>query len=140
GASASSLEIRPELGANLPPVNADANQLLQVFVHILNNAGEAILEQGKTGTITLTTSLEQDTIVWSCADTGSGVENPSQVFHPFAMTKDFGKGISLGLSASYGIIQEHGGNIACENRPGGGTIFRITLPVANHTVSKQSSS
>ncbi len=114
----------------IPDCYCDKNQLQQVFLNIILNAGEAIPD---TGTITITTSIKQNHIVISIKDTGCGIkkENLNKIFDPFYTTKPVNKGTGLGLSISYGIIQQHGGNIECESEEGKGTIFNIFLPVKN---------
>jgi signal transduction histidine kinase len=64
------------------------------------------------------------------ADSGPGLKEPRRVFDPFYTTKPVGKGTGLGLSTCYGIIQQHDGEISCHNRPEGGAVFTILLPVA----------
>ncbi len=67
----------------------------------------------------------------SLTDTGAGIpeENLSKLFEPFFTTKKKGKGVGLGLSVAYGIVEEHGGTIKVESKPGKGTTFRVLLPV-----------
>ena len=115
---------------NIPSFYGDKNQLQQVFLNTILNAGEAISNIGK---ITLTTSIEQNHIVISINDTGCGIkkENLNKVFDPFYTTKPVGEGTGLGLSISYGIIQQHGGNIECESEEGKGTTFNVFLPIKN---------
>jgi len=70
-------------------------------------------------------------------DTGSGIsrENIKKIYDPFFTTKAAGKGTGLGLSVSYGIVQEHGGNISVESRPGFGTTFKLELPLVRKAVN-----
>jgi two-component system NtrC family sensor kinase len=116
--------------ANLPALCADKNQLQQVFLNLLLNAGESIAGEG---TITITSSIEEDGILITIADTGCGIRSQDigKIFDPFYTTKPVGKGTGLGLSVSYGIIQQHGGTIRCESKEGEGTIFEIFLPLEN---------
>ncbi|HKW16681.1 MAG TPA: HAMP domain-containing sensor histidine kinase [Terriglobales bacterium] len=115
-----------EMANPLPRVHADSNQLLQVFSHILNNAVHAMSEHG--GSVTVSTSAERNLVLIKFADTGPGILEPARVFDPFYTTRPVGQGTGLGLSACYGIIQEHGGKISCCNRESGGAIFQIDLP------------
>jgi two-component system NtrC family sensor kinase len=65
------------------------------------------------------------------SDTGPGIRDPQRVFDPFYTTKPVGKGTGLGLSATYGVIQDHQGQILCYNKPEGGAMFVLRLPVAS---------
>lgn len=70
-------------------------------------------------------------LVLDFADSGKGIRDPQRVFDPFYTTKAVGQGTGLGLSAAYGIIQEHGGEISCSNRPEGGAVFTVRLPLTS---------
>ncbi|MFZ5915920.1 MAG: ATP-binding protein [Chloroflexota bacterium] len=113
---------------NLPQIQADANQLQQVFVNLIINAYHAM---PKGGQIRVTTRAVGDKVQAIFADTGVGIppENLKRIFDPFFTTKEVGKGTGLGLSVSYGIIESHGGKIEVESQVGVGTTFVITLPV-----------
>jgi signal transduction histidine kinase len=124
-----------EMAHPLPRVYADSNQLLQVFSHIINNAVHAMSEQG--GMITVSTRVDRQLVVIQFADTGPGILEPARVFDPFYTTRPVGQGIGLGLSACYGIIQEHGGKITCRNRDSGGAIFQIELPALESAQAQQ---
>jgi signal transduction histidine kinase len=65
------------------------------------------------------------------SDTGTGIpaEHLARIYDPFFTTKGEGRGTGLGLSVTYGIVQEHGGLLSCESAPGAGTTFRLTLPL-----------
>lgn len=114
---------------DLPPVVVDAGQVLQVFVHLIRNAAEAMRES-QVRVLHITTRAGNAQVQVEFADSGAGVRDPELVFDPFYTTKAPGKGPGLGLSACYGIIQKHGGQITCQNRPQGGAIFTVTLPTA----------
>jgi signal transduction histidine kinase len=122
------VQVRTDLAPNLPLVLGDSNQLLQVCLHITNNALYAMSAMG--GVLTVSTREETDQILLEFSDNGPGMKEPERVFDPFYTTKPVGQGTGLGLSACYGIIHEHGGKLMCENRPGGGATFRINLPVS----------
>ena len=124
------VQIICRLHPELPHVVGDENQLLQVFLHIMNNAVDAMLDHASGGTLVISTDMEGDRVLWSCADTGPGVPDPAKIFDPFFTTKPVGKGTGLGLSASYGIIRDHNGQISCHNRQEGGAIFIVSLPAA----------
>jgi signal transduction histidine kinase len=121
-----SIEVRTDLASNLPRVLADSNQLLQVCLHITNNALHAMAEKG--GVLDVITRAKDNAIVIEFSDRGPGVQDPGRVFDPFYTTRPVGEGAGLGLSVCYGIIREHKGQIICENRPQGGATFRIELP------------
>jgi signal transduction histidine kinase len=114
---------------DVPPVEGDANQLIQVFLHIITNAMDA-MEGNEDGLLTITLRAEQEHIEIGFADAGQGLGDTRRVFEPFYTTKEVGKGVGLGLSTCYGIIRQHGGEIDCHNRPEGGAVFRLVLPAA----------
>jgi signal transduction histidine kinase len=114
------------LAGSLPRVQGDSNQLLQVFSHIINNATHAMSDRG--GTLTVTTAASGSLITAEFSDTGPGMLEPDRVFDPFYTTRPIGQGSGLGLSACYGIIQEHGGKITCRNKREGGASFLVELP------------
>lgn len=114
--------------ADLPLIQADPAQLVQVFVNLLNNAADAM----SGGTITITTRYSEGRAVEiDITDTGRGIEkkNLEKLFTPFFTTKPFGKGTGLGLSIVYGIIKMHRGQIQVSSRVGKGTTFTVTLPM-----------
>src|SRR5205085_2831245 len=121
------VEVRTELATDLPPVVGDSNQLLQVCVHIANNAVQALDEVGG-GVVTVVTKLDGSNVVLEFSDNGPGAREPERVFDPFYTTKPVGHGTGLGLSACYGIVQEHNGKIVCRNRREGSASIRIELP------------
>ena len=125
----SQIHLQLDLAENLPEVSADAHQLQQVFLNLINNAVDAILEQGVQGKIRVLTGVAGNQVFIEFSDSGPGVKDPSRVFDPFYTTKPVGKGTGLGLSICYGIITEHGGNIRVQNQPQGGACFRIELPM-----------
>ena len=121
------VEIQEQGG--LPLALGDANQLIQVFVLIIENAIDA-MEGKEVGLLTISITAKQEQIEIGFADTGLGLKEPRRVFEPFFTTKQVGKGVGLGLSTCYGIIRQHGGEIACHNRPEGGAIFTLVIPAA----------
>src|SRR5207247_7489004 len=70
-------------------------------------------------------------------DSGPGLSEPSRIFEPFYTTKEVGKGTGLGLSICYGIVKEHGGEIAARNAEGGGAVIEVRLPSAGHAVTPE---
>jgi len=126
------VEVRLDLPDDLPPVRCDASQMQQVVINLLMNGAEAI-SGGGTVTVTTRSLPETQEALLEVRDTGTGIppEHLRRIFDPFFTTKDEGKGgVGLGLSVVYGIIQAHGGEIDVESRPGHGTLFRVTLPLA----------
>lgn len=121
------VEVIKDFGS-LPQLLCYPAKLNQVFMNILNNAGQSIDE---TGTIKITTSYQDKEIKVSIRDSGKGMSREvlDHIFEPFYTTKDVGKGTGLGLSISYGIIREHNGEIQVKSKEGKGTEFIITLPV-----------
>ncbi|HEX9912010.1 MAG TPA: ATP-binding protein, partial [candidate division Zixibacteria bacterium] len=125
------VKIIKDLDAELPKTLGDFHQLQQVFLNIVNNAFQAMMEKSKQGSITVRTKRIEAIIFIEFTDTGPGIpkENLSRIFDPFFTTKEIGKGTGLGLSISYGIIKEHGGNIYALSEPGKGATFVIELPI-----------
>jgi two-component system NtrC family sensor kinase len=125
----SQIRVHLDLAPDLPEVPADPHQLQQVFLNLINNAVDAILEKGPEGDLWVSTGVEGQQLLIEFTDSGSGVKDASRVFDPFYTTKPVGKGTGLGLSICYGIITEHGGTISVKNRPPRGASFRIELPL-----------
>jgi PAS domain S-box-containing protein len=113
----------------IPQVTCYPNQLNQVYMNILVNAGQAI--EGK-GTIHIRTAVKNDSVVIEFKDSGRGMSTDTikHIFDPGFTTKGSGVGTGLGLSIVYQIIQDHKGEIEVESEPGKGTTFRLTLPIA----------
>lgn len=125
-----------DFSLSLPAVFGDENHLLRVCYQILNNAVDAMADQGG-GTLTIATYAQEGNVVFTCEDTGPGIAEPERVFDPFYTTKEIGKGTGLGLSACYGIVRDHGGDIEAENKPGGGARFVVILPTAEARLKKE---
>jgi two-component system NtrC family sensor kinase len=128
----SGIVVERDFPGALPAINGDAQQLEQVFLNLLLNAEQAILETKPGGRIVLRARLRPDgrAILAQVVDDGPGIpaEALSRVFEPFYTTKTVGMGTGLGLSVSYGIAQEHGGRLSVDSRPGQ-TTFTLELPV-----------
>lgn len=124
----SNILLHLDLADDLPLAAADPHQLQQVFLNLVNNAVDAILEVSAQGELWVRTAKEGDKFVVEFVDSGPGVKDPSKVFDPFYTTKPVGKGTGLGLSICYGIISEHGGQIRVCNLPPRGACFTIELP------------
>jgi len=134
GTKAKDIEINLNLSDDVPSMPLIADQMEQVFVNILLNAVDAILEvkdQNYQKRIEVETALANDNVVITFSDNGPGIkeENKNKIFEPFFTTKQKGKGTGLGLWVSYGIIKNFHGNIEVKSEPGKGTKFIIHLPV-----------
>ncbi len=125
------IETRLSLARGLPQTMVDRYQMQQVFINVINNAEDAMLSAGDHGVLEISTGHKDGCIEIIFADDGPGVarEALGRVFDPFFTTKEVGRGTGLGLSITHGIIAEHNGGITLENRPGGGAVVRIVLPV-----------
>ncbi len=123
------IDVQINLEEGLRPISGDPNQLLQVFLHIASNALQALEEVGG-GIFSVRTSRKDNRMILEFSDNGPGAREPERVFDPFYTTRSVGKGAGLGLSACYGIIQDHKGLILCTNRVEGGMTIRIELPAA----------
>jgi two-component system NtrC family sensor kinase len=122
--------IRVEREAPSEPVIvvADPHQIEQVFLNILNNAVDAILETGRTGKVKVRVYRQNGHVCTQFTDDGPGLKDPKRIFDPFYTTKSVGKGTGLGLSICYGIVKEHGGDITANNAPEGGAVIEVRLP------------
>ena len=123
------ITVKKELG-ELPSLQFDPNQMLEVFINMIINAVDAMAKGGELG---ITTGLTEDAkaVEIKISDTGYGIakENLEKVFDPFFTTKEVGKGTGLGLAVTYGIIDGHNGSIDVESEVGKGTTFVIRLPL-----------
>jgi two-component system, NtrC family, sensor kinase len=124
-----SIQVRKELAATAPIVQGIEHKLQQVFLNLFLNARDAM---PSGGWLTIVSRTDVNGAVVEVADTGSGIapEVLSRIYDPFFTTKEIGKGTGLGLSITYGIVQEHGGTIACDSHVGQGTRFTIRFPLA----------
>jgi signal transduction histidine kinase len=128
------IEIVVKIDDELPLLYLDIDKIKQVILNLLINSSHAI---GESGSIIISAAHD---IKKSCCqimieDTGQGIpeEKIAKIFDPFFTTKPAGKGTGLGLSVSYGIINDHNGDIRAESEPGKNTCFIITLPTAEVT-------
>jgi two-component system NtrC family sensor kinase len=114
---------------DLPLIPIDENQMEQVFINILLNASQSMVGGGSIGIKTYTENEEFACI--KISDTGAGIseENLGKIFDPFFTTKT-DKGMGLGLSVSYGIVERHGGTIEVQSKVNEGTIFTVKLPLS----------
>ena len=121
------ITLKLELEENLPYLMLDRGFMRQVLTNLISNARDAMKELG-SGTLTISTGKNSDSVILSVADTGTGIkaENLTRIFDPYFTTKKSGTGI--GLTLVYKIIRGMGGDIGVDSRQGSGTTFRITLP------------
>ncbi|MEW6677939.1 MAG: ATP-binding protein [Pseudomonadota bacterium] len=129
------VEVRTRLQPGLPPVQADADQLGQVFLNLFTNAQHALAEVDGLRQLTVASSWEAETsrIRVRVEDSGPGIppDLRSRIFEPFFTTKGVGEGTGVGLAVSLGIVQSHGGSLELVQTPvGQGACFEVSLPVA----------
>ena len=125
------IEIEVELAPDLPRTMADFYQMQQVFVNIINNAEQAMLESHGKGKLIVGTRKSGDMIQITFKDDGPGIaeENLKKIFDPFFTTKEVGKGTGLGLSICYGLVEAHNGRLYARSKLGEGATFIVELPV-----------
>ena len=120
--------IKQHLFPELPEINTDAPLLQHVILNLLNNAIQAI---GQNGQIDITTDLQNETFILQVKDSGKGI-NPQDfeaIFTPFFTTKTGNKGIGMGLPLSLAIVTRLGGTIQVDNQNGSGAVFQVKLPI-----------
>jgi PAS domain S-box-containing protein len=122
------------LASGLPQVFADPHQIQQVLLNLVINAEQAMLSANGRGSLVVRTwhNSDDDAVVVEVNDDGPGVpvDVRTKIFDPFFTTKEVGKGTGLGLTVAYAIVQEHGGHIHVESRPGRGASFVVEFPVS----------
>ena len=125
------IELREHLGADLPQVECDANQIQQVVLVLMVNASEAMPKGGAIEVYTeFDPAVDQETVV--VKDNGSGIPADvlPRIFDPFFTTKEEQLRTGLGLAVAKSIVEQHGGEITVRSTAGEGTEFRVTLPAA----------
>src|SRR5216684_3285824 len=132
----SSIKLQREIETDVPAVSGDPHQLEQVFLNIINNALDAMLE-GEQRSLRVRVHASGENVIVEFHDSGPGLTEPSRIFEPFYTTKSVGKGTGLGLSICFGIIKEHGGEISARNAEGGGAVIEVRLPSAGHAAPPQ---
>lgn len=128
GIRPAALDIRFRPDADLPLVLVDRVQIQQVLVNLVRNAVEA-MSGSETRVLTVTAKRAgTERVAISVADTGHGIAAgvADQLFKPFVTTKEHGMGIGLAISKT--IVEAHGGELTAGTNPGGGTVFRFTIP------------
>lgn len=124
------IRISTSLNRDLPSIHIDKAQLRRALINLIRNSKEAIPATG--GDIILSTEWVDSKVVITVKDTGEGISEQAMksIFNPFFSTKSFGTGLGLPLARQ--IIEDHGGQIACQSKVGQGTIFTIMLPVVQN--------
>src|SRR5215472_12504943 len=122
------IQVQTELPSEAAMVVADPHQIEQVFLNIINNAVDAILETGRNGSLKMRIVTQNGHVCTQFSDDGAGIKDPKRIFDPFYTTKSVGKGTGLGLSICYGIVKEHGGDILASNNPDAGATIEVKLP------------
>ncbi len=135
------IQIRFNLSADVPNIEADQGQIEQVLLNLLLNAADAMPDGGDViietacvkgaqaeGKVTLSNSMDYVKIKVSDSGTGIAPKVLHRIFEPFFTTKEMGSGTGLGLSTAYGIIKNHDGDIGVESQVGKGSTFFIYLP------------
>ena len=129
------IQVQSELPSEPAMVVADPHQIEQVFLNIINNAVDAILETGRTGTMKIRITSQSGHVCTQFIDDGAGIKDPKRIFDPFYTTKSVGKGTGLGLSICYGIVKEHGGDILASNNADSGATIEVRLPAVVATAA-----
>jgi two-component system NtrC family sensor kinase len=125
------VELHTEMSDALPPIEADPDQLQQVFINLINNSLDAMPLGGK---LSVSTASGVESVEIVLADSGEGIakDELDLIFDPMFSTKQ-GRGTGLGLTIVKQIVTEHGGAVEVESEPGQQTMFRITLPISSAT-------
>jgi len=125
----SKLHTRLELDGSLPMLQGDEAQLKQVVLNLITNALDAMQMEG---TLCIKTATKnEDTVCLCVEDSGCGIpeDHKAKLFEPFFTTKPVGKGIGIGLSTCFSIVQKHAGEISVSSTEGRGSTFRVCLPI-----------
>jgi two-component system NtrC family sensor kinase len=130
------IKVNRDYDPQLPEVMVDPDQIRQVFLNLINNAGDAI---SGSGTITISTSRDKKYIRIAVTDSGKGMryDQIQKIFDPFYTTKQAGKGTGLGLSVSLSIVKSLGGSIDVQSMPGAGSTFTVLLPIQPEAISEK---
>jgi len=128
----SGISIDADYDDAIPPLRVDVNEMRRVFFYLINNAHQALeTVKGRPRKLRISTGTEHDRAYIRIEDNGPGIppEIQPKIFDPFFTTRKFGEATGLGLSVSYGIVKEHGGDIGMKSEPGKGATFTVTLPL-----------
>jgi two-component system NtrC family sensor kinase len=137
----SSIDVALDLASDIPPIQADADQLHQVLLNLIINAQQSLQDHTLPRRLRVESRFDRasDSVRIVVADNGPGIpeELRARVFEPYFTTKPTGVGTGVGLAVSLGIIEAHGGALAVDCPNGGGAVFTITLPVGCTTSDKE---
>ena len=127
----SNIELTVEFIPDLPKITADFHQMQDVFLNIILNAEQAMVEANQGGKLNIKTQKVKGYIKISFTDDGPGIsaEQLEEIFDPFFTTREEKGGTGLGLSVCHGIVIEHGGRIYAKSKPGKGATFTVELPL-----------
>src|SRR5262249_1089497 len=122
------IQVRKEFDRTSLVVEGVEYKIQQVFLNLFLNARDAM---PKGGWLSVSTRVDGHEAVVEAGDTGVGIpaEHLARIYDPFFTTKPEGRGTGLGLSVTYGIVQEHRGTLTCTSEVGHGTKFRLVLPL-----------
>jgi PAS domain S-box-containing protein len=128
----SKIQVRKQLADRPVVVRGVEYKLQQVFLNLFLNARDAM---PKGGWVSISSAIDGGDAVVEVGDTGVGIpsEHLARIYDPFFTTKSEGRGVGLGLSVTYGIVQEHGGSLACDSDVNQGTRFRLILPLMDRS-------
>jgi C4-dicarboxylate-specific signal transduction histidine kinase len=138
------IDLALELAPDLPDIMAEHNRLEQVFINLVTNAVDAMDERQKQSPppdylkrLTIATRAVAGQVIVTVTDNGIGIPETlkDKIFEPFFTTKAVGKGTGLGVSISYGIIQDYDGTISIDSAQGTGTTFELRFPAAAEGVT-----
>ena len=134
----SNIEVVVDLAPNLPKVRADSHQIQEVFLNVILNAEQAMVEAHDGGALVIKTCKNGGYVQVVFSDDGPGIakENLSRIFHPFFSTRADKGGTGLGLSICHGIVLEHDGKIYARSKPGKGATFFVELPVTAEKIGE----
>uniref|UniRef100_UPI002629DF54 hybrid sensor histidine kinase/response regulator n=1 Tax=uncultured Kiloniella sp. TaxID=1133091 RepID=UPI002629DF54 len=137
GVRVSGAEVSLSLAKDLPFVDADHDQMAQVFTNLIVNAEHALSEKGKAGKLVIRSSFDDllNEVVVDVIDNGVGIpkEIQARIFEPFFTTKDVGSGTGVGLAFCHRIVDAHHGNLSFRSSGKGGTCFTVRMKVAEVT-------
>lgn len=124
------IEVAPEFADSLPTIQADRQQLRQLFLNLLTNASDAMPQGGKLTVRADSDGADEAMVAIDFVDTGEGItaENLERIWDPFFTTKPEGKGTGLGLGICRRIVEEHGGKIEIQSEAGRGTTVHLVFP------------